>query len=84
MGYKSAAKELGILHSMVQLWVKNYQKEGITGLGEKRGKYTGVGKGRPRVSPMPQDDELERLRSENEYLKKLWTGVKASMSRKGN
>ncbi|PUA40832.1 transposase [Paenibacillus elgii] len=72
MGYKSIAKELGITHRSVQRWVKYFQEEGVKGLEEKRGKTTGPLKGRPRTREQSVEEELHRLRAENEYLKKLW------------
>lgn len=72
LAYKSIARELGIERSMVRRWVTQYEQEGLTGLEEKRGKASGVNVGRPRTKPMSVEDELVRLRAENEYLKKLW------------
>lgn len=72
MGYKTIAKELGIRHSMVQLWVRHYRNEGAKGLEEKRGHSPSPMKGRPRTKEQSVEDELHRLRAENEYLKKLW------------
>jgi transposase len=74
MGYKSIAKELGIkCHKIVQRWVKHYQNEGVSGLDEKRGKSSVRKKG-PRKHPITLEEENERLRAENEYLKK-WLGL---------
>lgn len=61
-----------ISNSMLQRWVNHYKREGLLGLEEKRGKSFGVGRGRPRKNPMSLEQENERLRSENEFLKKLW------------
>lgn len=72
MGYKTVAKALGINDKMVRRWVAHFEREGLAGLDEKRGKASGVAKGRPNVHPMSQEEELLRLRAENEYLKKLW------------
>jgi transposase len=68
MGYKRVAEELGIHFTMVKRWVNRYEKEGLKGLEEKRGKSRG--KGRQRKNPS-LNEELVRLRAENEYLKKL-------------
>ena len=69
MGYKSIAKELGIkCHKIVQRWVKHYQNEGVSGLDEKREKSSVRKKG-PRKHPLTLEEENERLRAENEYLK---------------
>ncbi|QYR19144.1 transposase [Paenibacillus sp. sptzw28] len=72
MGYKTVAKALGINDKMVRRWVAHYEREGLAGLDEKRGKSSGAAKGRPKAEPMSQEQELLRLRAENEYLKKLW------------
>jgi len=71
-GYKTVAKELGIQHSMVKGWVAHFQREGVKGLEEKRGKSSSPLKGRPRTREQSVEVELHRLRAENEYLKKLW------------
>jgi transposase len=61
-----------ISSSMLQRWVTHYKREGLLGLEEKRGKSFGIGKGRPRKNPLSLEQENERLRAENEFLKKLW------------
>jgi transposase len=71
MGYKSVAKELGIDHTMVRRWVEHYDKEGMKGLEEKRGKAKGPGKGRPRTRPEDPETKIKRLEAEVEMLKKL-------------
>ena len=72
LGYKRVAKELSIPEASIRRWVKYYENEGRAGLEEKRGKSKGVNKGRPRKNPLSSEEELIRLRAENEYLKKLW------------
>lgn len=72
MGYKRVARELNIPEPSVRRWVKRYEKEGASALEEKRGKTKGLTKGRPRKNPLSPEEELVRLRAENEYLKKLW------------
>lgn len=73
LGYKTIAKKLSINDNMVRRWVAHYQREGLVGLEEKRGKATGPNKGVPKVTkPANMEEELMRLRAENEYLKKLW------------
>ncbi|AMR05657.1 helix-turn-helix domain-containing protein [Bacillus thuringiensis] len=57
MIYKTIAKELGIHHSVVSRWVKNFEAEGIKGLEEKRGKAKGPSLGRPRTKP--EDSEAK-------------------------
>lgn len=57
---------------MIQRWVKKYLTYGEIGLEEHRGKAS---IGRPRKSPLTQDEEIsrhiQRLEMENEILKKL-------------
>jgi transposase len=72
MGYKRVARELNIPEPSVRRWVKRYEREGMSALEEKRGKSKGLNKGRPRKNPLSPEEELIRLRAENEYLKKLW------------
>jgi transposase len=66
---------------MVKRWINRNEKEGLKGLEEKRGKSRG--KGRQRKNPS-LNEELVRLRAENEYLKKLLAlrrGVKTKKSK---
>ncbi|PWJ98174.1 helix-turn-helix domain-containing protein [Tumebacillus permanentifrigoris] len=60
----------------VKRWVKHFEAEGEAGLEEKRGKALGIvtGKGRPRTRPETPEQEMKRLRAENEFLKK-WLGL---------
>jgi transposase len=71
MGYKSVAKKLGIHHSMVNRWVQQYDREGLKGLVEIRGKAKGPGKGRPRTRPEDPETKIKRLEAEVKMLKKL-------------
>jgi transposase-like protein len=79
LGYKTAAREFNINESKnkgsnnVKRWERIYLEEGEAGLmEEKRGRKS---IGRPKkLKPETEGDliaELERLRAENEYLKKL-------------
>lgn len=71
MGYKTVARELEINASMVRNWIKNYKSLGPKGLEERRGKTKTPFTGRPRIKQLPLEQEVERLRTENEFLKKL-------------
>lgn len=85
MGFKTVAKELGITHAMVQRWVWHFEREGMAGLEEKRGSFSGPLKGRPRTKEQSIEEESHRLRAENEYLKKLWAlqrGAKDSKNKR--
>ncbi|MGG3508820.1 helix-turn-helix domain-containing protein [Paenibacillus lautus] len=72
MGFKTIAKELGITYAIVQRWVRHFEREGVAGLEEKRGSFSSTLKGRPRTKEQSVEEELLRLRAENEYLIKLW------------
>ncbi len=72
MGYKSVANELQIPdHSMVRKWVKNYKTLGAEGLEERRGKTRTPFTGRPRTKKLTLEQEVQKLRAENDFLKKL-------------
>jgi transposase len=71
MSSETVAKKLGIHHSMVNRWVKHFDREGMKGLEEKRGKAKGPGKGRPRIRPEDPETKIKRLEAEVEMLKKL-------------
>jgi transposase len=72
MGYKRVARELNIPEASVRRFVNRYEKEGMSGLADKQGTTKGLNTGRPRKTPLSPEQELVRLREENEYLKKLW------------
>lgn len=61
------------LRSSKQLrdWVKKYRILGIDGLENMTGKFKGLNKGRPRKKELTIDEEILRLRAENDYLKGL-------------
>ena len=80
LGYSEAARRFGVAnHSMVANWERIYLEEGPEGLYvERRGKAnsaTGTRKGRPpKLDKKVEEDliaEVQRLRAENDYLKKL-------------
>ncbi|EJL24696.1 helix-turn-helix domain-containing protein [Brevibacillus sp. BC25] len=71
MGYRRCGKELGIDPTMLRRWVNHFQKEGIAGLEEKRGKVRGIGVGRPKIRPEDPEVKIKRLEAENALLKKL-------------
>lgn len=80
LGYKETEIKYGIsAHSAIQRWERIYLEEGPDGLcKERRGKASKVNspkKGRPpKMDKKVEEDliaEVQRLRMENAYLKKL-------------
>ncbi|CEP80289.1 transposase [Paraclostridium sordellii] len=67
------AKTLGIKNKkQVQDWTKSYNIKGSTAFDEEtRGKASGFRKGQPKAKLNSLEEELNYLRMENEYLKKL-------------
>ena len=58
--YKGAASKFAVSYSQVYSWVKKYREDGEAGLEDKRGHHKSD----------EELDELERLRRENQRLKK--------------
>lgn len=66
------AKELKLsTHHRVMLWVNRYKEFGVSGLEERRGKTKGLNKGRKVKNGLSVEEEIIRLKAENEYLKNL-------------
>ena len=74
LAYREAENKYNINHSVLMKWERIYLEKGISGLmAEKRGRPRGRGKP-PKLDPKLKEDliqENQRLRMENEYLKKL-------------
>ena len=73
MSYAEAEQHYDVAHGRIQQWERIYLMEGPEGLAiERRGRSS---KGRPRqLSKEVEEDllkEVQRLRAENAYLKKL-------------
>ena len=75
LSYKEAARQFGVSYdTVVAKWERIYLEEGAEGLYiERRGRSS---KGRPpkKLKPEVEEDllaEVQRLRAENDYLKKL-------------
>ena len=75
LSYKEAARQFGVSYdTVVAKWERIYLEEGPEGLFiERRGRSS---KGRPpkKLKPEVEEDllaEVQRLRAENDYLKKL-------------
>ena len=79
LGYNETMRKYNInSHTVVPNWERKYLEEGIAGLEkENRGRSTVNGKKRgrpPKLDKQVEEDliaENQRLRMENEYLKKL-------------
>lgn len=74
LSYEEISRRFGVVRSRVTAWERIYLEEGAEGfLIERRGRGS---KGRPpkRLPPKVEEDllaEVQRLRAENAYLKKL-------------
>ena len=94
LGYRETARKYNLVRqsetaaaSMLQRWERIYLEEGAEGLmKERRGrasKVDGIAKGRPpKLDKKIEEDliaENQRLRMENEYLKKLSALVRKRM-----
>lgn len=73
--YRSAAEKYNVSYQQVYQWVKKYEEDGVEALKDKRGRK------KTEVELSPEDKiklemkklerENQRLRAENEFLKKL-------------
>ena len=71
-GVKALSKKLGFRsHNMLTQWLKKYNEFGIAGLEDKRGKTPAPMRGRPKKHYDSTDEEILKLKAENEYLKGL-------------
>ena len=77
LSYKEAARQFAVTgHDMIQKWERIYLEEGPEGLYVERRGRGSKGGGRPpkQLKPEVEEDliaEVQRLRAENAYLKKL-------------
>lgn len=69
--YIKVAKEFNIHEQMIIRWCKKYQEFGADSLYESRGRSKTSLCDRPRIKEITKDEEILRLRAENEYLKNL-------------
>lgn len=57
--------------TQIKTWVKKYNEFGEQALfDDKRGKASGIGKGRPRTNFDSVEEQIAFLKKENEWLKK--------------
>lgn len=73
ISYSEAERHYDVAHGRIQGWERIYLMEGVEGLAvERRGRGS---KWRPRTLPKDVEEDLlaevQRLRAENAYLKKL-------------
>ncbi|WP_250675724.1 helix-turn-helix domain-containing protein [Paraclostridium ghonii] len=75
MSPASVARALDIKNkTQVKRWVDLYNSKGKSAFDEEtRGKANGPRKGRPKTKFNSVEEELNYLRMENEFLKKLYT-----------
>jgi len=76
LSHKEAEREFGLPHGRAAAWERIYLEEGAEGLYiERRGRASGTRRGRkPKLDKRVEEDliaEVQRLRAENAYLKKL-------------
>lgn len=69
-------ESLGLTKGRVKVWVKRYRDEGEAGLQKKRG--------RPQKQEESVEEELARLRMENELLKKFHAELRKDALAKRN
>jgi transposase-like protein len=92
LGIRETALRFGVRHRQIQDWERIYFEEGSEGLYlDRRGRASsadGVRKGRPpKLDKQVEDDliaENQRLRAENDYLKKLNALVSERVQREKN
>ncbi len=56
---------------MIIRWTRTYKEFGVDGLGENRGKDTGILKGRTKKTNLSTEEKILKLEAENAYLKKI-------------
>jgi transposase len=65
------SKNLNLDAKMIRRWVHAFREHGVAALAEQRGRKTGSGKGGRKTKGLSLEAEIERLRMENAFLKKL-------------
>ena len=71
-GIKALSKKLGFRsNTMLRDWLKRYNEFGVAGLDSKRGKSLSPMRGRPKKHYDSPEEEILKLKAENEYLRNL-------------
>ena len=71
-GVKALSKKLSFRsHNILTQWLIKYNEFGIAGLENKRGKTLSPMRGRPKKNYDSPEEEIIKLKAENEYLKNL-------------
>lgn len=69
-GINTLTKNLGLKsHTQIKQWIAKYKELGVKGLESQTGRTKGISIGRPRKKFLSPEEEIVRLRAENEYLK---------------
>lgn len=75
LSYRETAVQFGVCnHHRIESWERIYLEEGTEGLYVERRGNSGKGRTRKPLSKKVEEDliaEVQRLRAENDYLKKL-------------
>ena len=71
VSYVKVAKEFDIHEQMIIKWCKKYRTLGKNALKEHPGTGKGSLRGIPVTKEITQDEEILKLKAENEYLKNL-------------
>lgn len=78
LSYRGVCDELDIPDmKTVRMWVKNYHLYGEEGLKERRGQKKCSIQDKPRKQTITLEEQIIRLKAENEYLKK-WLNIERS------
>ena len=69
---------------MLRDWIKKYNEFGVAGLNSKRGKSLSPMRGRRKKTYTSPEEEILKLKAENEYLKQLLEINQDNIKKKGN
>ncbi len=84
-GIDTLTKTLGLKsHSQIKSWIAKYKESGIKALDSQTGKAKSISKGRPRKTSLSKDEEIIKLRAENDYLKGMLNISNKNIKKKNN